>query len=313
MNNSKNRKIQSIWSDSQSYKNYITQLEAEQNKIDKDRKKTPDNFIKRIYSMDSGLITPILFISKWIERFFVTPIGDIVNLSDTYTGQGSEVLVDDKFFTGDRGQWLEDVSVVIGTVRYGSYDPPPPYIGGDTDGYATVVNHIYIGTNDTISNLLHINISGEAYCSTWHSSSPPPFGISRADQRTITVTNGQIYFDGNINKVLKSTSVINMTSSATLSSLTNCGISCRITFGSGRDLEFAYGKQGHSGCITISNFTNFTRNIGDDYIAEWGSIPVGETIQSIYFFVNFGIAGTNGITNSANMTVSITNISVTNI
>lgn len=70
MNNPKNRKIQTIWYDSQSYKNYIAQLEAEQRKIDEDRKNKPENFIKRIYNKDSGLITPEVFIKEeWIERW----------------------------------------------------------------------------------------------------------------------------------------------------------------------------------------------------------------------------------------------------
>lgn len=69
MNNPKNRKIQSIWYDSQSYKNYIAQLEAEQKQIDESKKPNPNNLIKRIYNMDSGLITPVLFIISLMERW----------------------------------------------------------------------------------------------------------------------------------------------------------------------------------------------------------------------------------------------------
>lgn len=70
MNNPKNKKIQTIWYNSQSYKNYIAQLEAEQRKIDEDRKNKPENFIKRIYNKDSGLITPEVFVAPgWKETW----------------------------------------------------------------------------------------------------------------------------------------------------------------------------------------------------------------------------------------------------
>jgi len=69
MSNPKNRKIQSLWYNSQSYKNYIAQLEAEQKQIDESKKPNPNNLIKRIYSMDSGLITPVLFSLFWDETW----------------------------------------------------------------------------------------------------------------------------------------------------------------------------------------------------------------------------------------------------
>lgn len=77
MNNPKNRQIKTIWYDSQSYKNYIAQLKAEQRKIDEDRKNKPENLIKRIYNKDSGLITPEVFVMELMEKWNKADLGNV--------------------------------------------------------------------------------------------------------------------------------------------------------------------------------------------------------------------------------------------
>jgi len=297
MSNPKNRKIQSIWYDSQSYKNYIAQLEAEQNKIDESKKLNPNNLIKRIYSMDSGLITPVLFvIGKWIERFFITPIADIVNLSSTYTGTTSEVLVDDKSFDGDKGEWYEDIAATLSASVT------------TANGYSTGNLHVFVTANDAISHLLKVVFSGEAFCSSSHQSG----AITIFDQRRINITNGSIEYFGNINQKLKITSKVTATSSATLSDLIKTGVSFEVTFGSGRSLGYAYGKTDLSFAIILSNFTNLNLNIGTDYLTKFGAIPEGETVMAINILVSFSLAAQMGNTEIESIDAQITNIAVTN-
>lgn len=245
----------------------------------------------------------------WIERFFITPIGDLVNLSDNYTGQDGEVLVDDKIFVGDKGIWYEDIAMNIDTIRIGGY-------GGDTDGYANGHIFIYITPNTSNSHKLYVDISGTAYCSTWHSTSPPPGGISFADRRTIFVSGG-IFFEDDINRLLKPTSIINMDSDAILSDISACGISCEIVFGSGRSIVYVYGTTvlyptSSRRIIIITDFNDITENIGSDYITEWGAIFPGETVSGINFYTALGVSGSNGSTGTASMVINVTNIELRN-
>jgi hypothetical protein len=235
-------------------------------------------------------------IVTWIERFFITPIADIVNLSSTYTGTTSEVLVDDKSFYGDKGEWYEDISATLSASAT------------TANGYSTGNLHVFVTTNDSISHLLKIVFSGEAFCSSSHQSG----AITIFDQRRINITNGSIEFFGNINQKLKITSKVTATSSATLSDLIKTGVSFEITFGSGRSLGYAYGKTDLSFAIILSNFTNLNLNIGTDYLTKFGAIPEGETVMAINILVSFSLAAQMGNTEIESIDAQITNIAVTN-
>jgi len=308
MSNPNNKKIQTIWYNSQSYKNYIASLEKEQQKIDEERKNKPQNFIKKIYSNDSGEITPVVFvIGKWIERFFITPIKNLIDLNGYYDGQNELILTDEKYFDGDKGEWLAE-----GEVALQIFAPlKPPEI--NVDGYSEGKLNINVSANDSESHLLNISAEGKAYCSTSYSTGV----ITLWARRIVHMDGSGVFFEDFINQKLKTTTYIDMFSGANLSDISKCGISCEITFDSGRSIEYVYGRQIHSETlyrkiITLLDFTNLNLPIYTDYIAKWGSLLPGETIAGVNFYVAFSLSADMGNTISANMSAFATKIAVRN-
>jgi len=106
MSNPNNKKIQTIWYNSQSYKNYIASLEKEQQKIDEERKNKPQNFIKKIYSNDSEEITPVVFPQYW-ENFNKGDSDTITSIGNAITDIHTFILQKNKLWDANTTAWIE--------------------------------------------------------------------------------------------------------------------------------------------------------------------------------------------------------------
>jgi len=243
----------------------------------------------------------------WIEKFFITSIGDLIDLDGYYDGQDELILTDEEYFNGDKGEWLAEGEVAL-TI---SAPLKPP--GTNVNGYSEGSLNINISANDGESHLLNIAAEGEAYCSTSYVTG----AITGWARRKVSMDDSNIAFQDFINQRLKSTTYIDMTSEATLSDDSKCGISCEITFGSGRSIEYVYGRQIHSETAnreikTLLDFTNLNLPIYTDYIAKWGVLPLGETVAGVNFYIAFSLSADMGNTVSVNMSAFATKIAVRN-
>lgn len=99
MNNFKSKKIHNLWNEEQLLQNEISNLQNKQKNIDANRKNKLLHLCKKIYSKNSGWITPVIFPGiLWKETWDLMPSQSIDKIIDGEQESGGNQLD----FSGDR-------------------------------------------------------------------------------------------------------------------------------------------------------------------------------------------------------------------
>jgi len=259
------------------------------------------------------------FISTiWIEKFSQVPLGSLENDPFFYNGQveppGNPGIGIEAHPVGDKQTW-DLITSLSGYPNHGSGTLPLPDVNGSSSGHLSVdVNSV-----DSHTHSIDFAMDGSATCS------PNYYVVAGItyDYNQYRRTYGQFSLDylsghgGAWNILVKSTTEVSMLDTVSLSipytsgnNASTSGLEIQVWFNNSRVINYVQGSYvGVSFSIPVADLSDFDRNIYDDYITVYGSIPAGLAIYNIRFEGSFDIYAFSQ-TIPAHCYFSVTNIKI---